>query len=230
MQNRDEAKDFLTSRRAKVSPEQVELPGGTNRRVPGLRRTDVAMLAGVSVEYYAKLERGNLVGASESVLTAIADALLLDDAERAHLFDLARAASASPIRRSSRTPAADRQTGHAVGARRLHGPAPRSSGTADSTSLAENQLFEAVYWDLYALSGAPGEPRLASPTSTETCRRRSTGTGPRRPTSTSGSSGPRPGGTRTTRALQDLIRRTLHEQRRVPDPLWCPRRPAPSER
>lgn len=51
MQNKDEVKDFLTSRRAKVSPEQVELPGGTNRRVPGLRRTEVAMLAGVSVEY-----------------------------------------------------------------------------------------------------------------------------------------------------------------------------------
>ena len=97
--NRDEVRDFLITRRAKVRPDQIELPTGGNRRVPGLRRAEVAMLAGVSVEYYARLERGNLNGVSESVLDAIARALQLDDAERDHLFDLARTARTSPARR-----------------------------------------------------------------------------------------------------------------------------------
>ncbi|MGZ6640562.1 MAG: helix-turn-helix transcriptional regulator [Solirubrobacteraceae bacterium] len=92
--------EFLTSRRAKVTPEQVGLPTYGPRRVPGLRREEVASLAGVSVEYYKRLERGNVSGASESVLEALAQALQLDDAERAHLFDLARAANAiAPKRR-----------------------------------------------------------------------------------------------------------------------------------
>lgn len=91
--NRSEVRDFLASRRAKVTPEQVGLvPDGRSRRVAGLRRNEVAELAGVSVEYYTQLERGNLRGASESVLDALARALLLDEAERSHLFDLARAA------------------------------------------------------------------------------------------------------------------------------------------
>ena len=89
--HRKDVRDFLVSRRARVSPEQAGLPSyGGNRRVPGLRREEVAMLAGVSVDYYARLERGNLAGASESVLEAVARALRLDDAERQHLFDLAR--------------------------------------------------------------------------------------------------------------------------------------------
>src|SRR3954466_4437294 len=98
-----EVRDFLTTRRAKVRPEQVGLPAGGNRRVPGLRRTEVAMLAGVSVEYYARLERGNLSGVSDSVLDAISRALELDDAERDHLLHLARAANASPARRQRRS-------------------------------------------------------------------------------------------------------------------------------
>ncbi|MEV4290752.1 helix-turn-helix transcriptional regulator [Nonomuraea bangladeshensis] len=107
MDNRREVREFLTSRRAKVTPEQAGIPGGANRRVPGLRRAEVAILAGVSVEYYAKLERGQIAGASASVLEAIARALRLDDTERAHLFDLARAAdgipaSGRPRRRATR--------------------------------------------------------------------------------------------------------------------------------
>ncbi|QFY10051.1 helix-turn-helix domain-containing protein [Nonomuraea phyllanthi] len=107
MDKRGEVREFLTSRRAKVTPEQAGIPGGSNRRVPGLRRTEVAILAGVSVEYYAKLERGRIAGASASVLDAIARALQLDDTERTHLFDLARAAdgvpaSGRPRRRSTR--------------------------------------------------------------------------------------------------------------------------------
>ncbi|GAB3095626.1 helix-turn-helix transcriptional regulator [Isoptericola nanjingensis] len=96
MDNRAEVREFLMSRRAKVTPDEAGLPGGSNRRVPGLRRSEVAMLAGVSVEYYAKLERGAIAGASASVLDAVARALDLDDAERAHLLDLARAADGIP--------------------------------------------------------------------------------------------------------------------------------------
>src|ERR1700710_1961105 len=92
--------EFLTSRRARVTPEQVGLPSYGKRRVPGLRREEVASLAGVSIDYYKRLERGNLSGASDMVLEALARALQLDDAERTHLFDLARAAGpAAPRRR-----------------------------------------------------------------------------------------------------------------------------------
>lgn len=96
MDNRADVREFLMSRRAKVSPEAAGVVGGSNRRVPGLRRSEVAGLAGVSVEYYAKLERGAIAGASASVLDAVARALQLDDTERAHLFDLARAADGVP--------------------------------------------------------------------------------------------------------------------------------------
>jgi transcriptional regulator with XRE-family HTH domain len=92
--NRNEVRDFLASRRARITPEQAGLPAyGGKRRVPGLRREEVALLAGVSIDYYIRLERGNLDGVSESVLEALARALQLDEAERAHLLDLARAAS-----------------------------------------------------------------------------------------------------------------------------------------
>jgi len=104
MDARGEVREFLTSRRARITPEQAGLRtyGGT-RRVPGLRREEVALLAGVSVDYYTRLERGNAAGVSESVLEAIARALQLDEAERAHLFDLARAAQPAPRRRRRRT-------------------------------------------------------------------------------------------------------------------------------
>jgi len=96
MDNRGEVREFLMSRRAKVTPGDVGIPAGPNRRVRGLRRTEVAMLAGVSVEYYSKLERGAIAGASSSVLDAISRALRLDDTERTHLLDLARAADGIP--------------------------------------------------------------------------------------------------------------------------------------
>ena len=101
MDARSEIREFLTSRRARITPERAGLPtfGGT-RRVPGLRREEVALLAGVSVDYYTRLERGNASGVSETVLEALARALQLDDTERAHLFDLARATQTSiPHRR-----------------------------------------------------------------------------------------------------------------------------------
>jgi transcriptional regulator with XRE-family HTH domain len=98
----NELSQFLASRRAKVTPEQAGLPSYGPRRVPGLRREEVAALAGVSVEYYKRLERGTATGASDSVLGALADALQLNDAERTYLLDLARAASPLPTRHRRR--------------------------------------------------------------------------------------------------------------------------------
>ena len=104
MDARSEIREFLTSRRARITPEQAGLRtfGGT-RRVPGLRREEVALLAGVSVDYYTRLERGNASGVSETVLESLARALQLDDVERAHLFDLVRAAHPSAPRRRRRS-------------------------------------------------------------------------------------------------------------------------------
>jgi transcriptional regulator with XRE-family HTH domain len=149
--NRTEVREFLISRRAKITPEQAGLPAGTNRRVPGLRRTEVAVLAGVSIEYYSKLERGALAGVSASVLDAIARALQLDDAERAHLVDLARAADGSsalmrPRRRSQKqwTPHRSLQwTLDAV----TEGPAFVRNGRMDL--LATNRLARAFYAQAY---------------------------------------------------------------------------------
>jgi transcriptional regulator with XRE-family HTH domain len=104
MDHRRDAWDFLVSRRARLTPEQAGLATyGERRRLKGLRREEVAMLAGVSVDYYARLERGNLAGASESVLEAVAGALQLDDAERQHLHDLARSSEPTPSRRRNRS-------------------------------------------------------------------------------------------------------------------------------
>jgi len=91
--------EFLRTRRARLTPEKANLIGGRNRRVPGLRREEVALLAGVSVDYYAQLERGDIAGVSDEVLDALARALQLDEAETSHLFDLARAAHPRPVRR-----------------------------------------------------------------------------------------------------------------------------------
>lgn len=93
MDNSKDVREFLTSRRARITPEQADIPAyGGVRRVAGLKREEVAMLAGVSTEYYARLERGNLRGVSESVLESLARALQLDEAERVHLLGLAKAA------------------------------------------------------------------------------------------------------------------------------------------
>jgi hypothetical protein len=155
--NRDEVREFLVSRRAKITPEQAGLPGGSRRRVPGLRRSEVAALADVSVEYYVKLERGNLGGASPAVLEAVARALLLDEAERAHLLHLAQAAEgpavlARPRRRSGRqwTPHRSLQwTLEAITA----GPAFVNNGRLDL--LAGNRLARTFYSDMYARGSTP---------------------------------------------------------------------------
>lgn len=104
-----EISDFLQSRRARITPERAGIIGGGRRRVPGLRREELAMLAGVSSDYYAKMERGHLAGVSAEVLDALARALQLDEAETDHLLDLARGDSPVPVRR--RTP---KSTDHVV--------------------------------------------------------------------------------------------------------------------
>jgi len=98
---RSEIREFLTSRRAKITPEQAGLPDfGGHRRVPGLRREEVALLAGISIEYLTRIERGSVRGVSEDVLDGLSRALQLDDVERAHLLDLFRTANATrPARR-----------------------------------------------------------------------------------------------------------------------------------
>jgi transcriptional regulator with XRE-family HTH domain len=93
---RADIRDFLVSRRAKLTPEQLGLPAGSRRRVPGLRREEVAVLAGVSTEWYSRLEKGHISGVSPEVLAAVAQALQLNDEERTYLFDLAAAARSSP--------------------------------------------------------------------------------------------------------------------------------------
>jgi transcriptional regulator with XRE-family HTH domain len=99
MDRRADIREFLISRRAKISPQDAGLyvPDDDVRRVPGLRREEVAELAGMSVDYYTQVERGDVAGASDSVLNAVARALRLDDAERLHLFDLARAGVAARL-------------------------------------------------------------------------------------------------------------------------------------
>jgi transcriptional regulator with XRE-family HTH domain len=142
-----ELSEFLTSRRAKITPEQAGLPSYGQRRVPGLRREEVASLAGVSVEYYKRLERGNAANASDSVLEALADALRLDDAERAHLFDLARAASPIAPRRQRR--AVQPQVRPAV-LRILDSiTAPAILSNMRGDYLAANQLGRALYAPLF---------------------------------------------------------------------------------
>jgi transcriptional regulator with XRE-family HTH domain len=159
--NRREVREFLVSRRARITPEQAGLPNGGNRRVPGLRRSEVATLADVSIEYYSKLERGALAGVSAGVLDAIARALRLDDAERAHLFDLAQAADGtSAIVRPRR-----RRTKQWIPHRSLQwtldavtaGPAFVRNGRMDL--LAANRLARAFYSPVYESPHQP--PNIA---------------------------------------------------------------------
>lgn len=153
MDNRGEVREFLTTRRDKISPDDVGLPTGVNRRVKGLRRSEVAALAGVSVEYYTKLERGAISGASPEILDALAKALQLDTAERPHLFDLAHAASPvarPPRKRNSKcwSPHPSLQwTLDAV----IAGPAFVRNGRMDL--LAANALGRAFYKDVYDMPG-----------------------------------------------------------------------------
>ena len=163
-------REFLTSRRAKISPEQAGLPTAGQRRVPGLRRSEVAALAGMSVEYYAKLERGSLAGVSAGVLDALARALQLDDAERAHLLRLAHEADGS---NAVLRPAGARSSGPygpACNGRSTPSPAPAILGNDRSDLLAANHLGRAMYSDLYADPTSP--PNFARFTFLDSAARR----------------------------------------------------------
>jgi transcriptional regulator with XRE-family HTH domain len=139
-----EIRDFLSTRRARITPEQAGLPAyGGNRRVKGLRREEVAMLAGVSVDYYIRMERGGLAGASESVLDALADALRLDEAERTHLFALARESGARGNQRKRTAPASVRPAIQQVLDAMTDAPAWVRNGRHDIVAM--NSLARALY-------------------------------------------------------------------------------------
>jgi transcriptional regulator with XRE-family HTH domain len=151
---RNEIREFLISRRAKITPEQAGLPAyGKRRRVAGLRREEAAMLAGISGEYYTRLERGNANGASADVLEGIARALQLDQAERSHLFDLVRtASSATPPRRR---PAQERvrPTVQRILDAMTEVPAYVRNGRLDI--LAANRLGYALYSEVFTDPARP---------------------------------------------------------------------------
>lgn len=149
-------REFLITRRSRLTPADAGLPDfGGRRRVPGLRREEVALLAGMSVEYYVRLERGNASGISDAILDGISRALKLDDAEHAHLYDLVRAAN-----QGSRTPQrkpASRTLQIRPGTRQLLDamtfPAIIQNGRMDV--VATNTLGRALFSEMYV---QPYEP------------------------------------------------------------------------
>jgi transcriptional regulator with XRE-family HTH domain len=142
-----EIREFLTSRRARITPDQAGLTVYGPRRVAGLRREEVAVLAGVSVDYYVRMERGNLGGVSESVLEALARGLQLDDAERAHLYDLARAAQPAAPKRRRRAPRRVRPSVQRMLDAVTGAPAAVLNGRLDM--LATNMLARGLYSEMY---------------------------------------------------------------------------------
>lgn len=146
------------SRRANLTPEQAGLTVSGHRRVAGLRRGEVAMLADVSPEYYAKIERGHLAGVSDSVLESVARALRLDEAEREHLFDLARAANgaAQPVRKRRPKTWVPRDSLTRALDVIAYGPAFVRNGRMDI--LATNALGRAFYDEVF---DGPGQGNLA---------------------------------------------------------------------
>ena len=154
MDNRSEVREFLASRRARISPEQAGLRvSGGNRRVPGLRRGELATLAGVSVEYYTRIERGNLRGVSDTVLHAIAGALQLDDAERAHLFDLAHTTGPGTTCRRGLTQQHMRPSMQRILDAMTDVAAIVENGRLDI--LAANRLGYALYSEIFATPRRP---------------------------------------------------------------------------
>lgn len=157
MDNRSEVRDFLMSRRARVEPEDVGFARGTDRRVPGLRRGEAAALAGVSIEYYARLERGGIAGASEAVLDGVAKALRMDDAEREYLYRLAHQAAGSA--------ATSRRAGKPAPAWR---PSPSIQWFLDSmqsaVAMIGNGRTDLLAWN--PLAGALMHEMLATATTT----------------------------------------------------------------
>ena len=157
MDSRSDIREFLTTRRARLTPEQAGLPNfGGRRRVPGLRREEVALLAGMSVEYYVRLERGNASGVSESVLEGISRALQLDEAERTHLYDLVRTANAG-VRPQRRRGSRPKQQVHAGVQQLLEAmtsvPAVVQNGRLDI--IASNRMGLALFSEMYVQPERP---------------------------------------------------------------------------
>ncbi|WP_291046866.1 helix-turn-helix transcriptional regulator [Herbiconiux sp.] len=155
MDNRTEVREFLISRRARLSPEQAGVePTSGRRRVPGLRRDEVSRLAGLSVDYYTRIERGNLTGVSESVLEAVSRALSLDRAERDHLHDLARTANAGTRARTPRAqpPSLRPATQHLLDS--ITGAAA-FVGNNRMDLVAANDLAFALYSEMFRSSARP---------------------------------------------------------------------------
>jgi transcriptional regulator with XRE-family HTH domain len=151
-------RDFLTTRRAKLTPEQAGLPVyGANRRVLGLRREEVALLAGISVEYYTRLERGSIGSVSDSVLEGVAHALQLDEAERDHLFRLVRAAA---TRRPARRMPARKRARLTIQRMLDLMPMPAYLRNGRFDILAANDLGRALYSPLYEESDTPNSARF----------------------------------------------------------------------
>jgi transcriptional regulator with XRE-family HTH domain len=160
MDTRSEIREFLTSRRARLKAADVGLPDYGARRVPGLRREEIAVLAGVSVPYYTRLERGDVAGVSDSVLDALARALRLDDAERAHLFDLARAVQplAPPPRRRMAKHRGIRPSVQQILDALTGVPALLSNDRQDF--LAANALARALFVDIFDGQDRPNSARF----------------------------------------------------------------------
>ncbi|GAA3555790.1 helix-turn-helix transcriptional regulator [Microlunatus spumicola] len=154
MDSREGLRAFLTSRRERLTPAQAGLPDfGGRRRVKGLRREEVALLAGMSTEYYVRLERGNGAGVSDAVLDGISRALQLDDAEHAHLYDLARTtAPGSTRRRPVRPPQVGANVLQLLDAMR-DVPVFVQNGRLDA--VATNRLGAALFSEMFALPGRP---------------------------------------------------------------------------
>ncbi|MFJ4029371.1 helix-turn-helix transcriptional regulator [Paenarthrobacter sp. NPDC089989] len=154
MDNRSEVREFLMSRRARITPEQAGIETfGVRRRVSGLRRDEVARVAGVSVDYYTRLERGNLSGVSDSVLDAIAGALQLDRAEQDHLYDLARTANRGNRAKAKKTgPTLDPALQYFLDA--ITG-APALIANNRMDVVAANALGYAMYYDLFRSMAGP---------------------------------------------------------------------------
>jgi hypothetical protein len=159
MDNRADVCEFLTSRPVKISLEEVGLPAGSNRRVAGLRRSEVATLAGVNIEYYTRPERGAISGASPEILNAIAHALNLDDAERAHLFGLVQAASPLARPPSGEVPRAGHRKPVSSGRSSPFPAGPLFVRNGRMDVLAVNTLARAFYKDVDDMPGQP--PNLA---------------------------------------------------------------------
>jgi transcriptional regulator with XRE-family HTH domain len=157
MDHRNDLREFLTSRRERLTPAEARLPDfGGRRRVKGLRRQEVALLAGMSTEYYVRLERGNGTGVSEAVLDGISRALQLDEAEHAHLYDLVRSANqdTNPARR--RRPARSQQVGTSVLQLidAMHDvPVFIQNGRLDA--VATNRLGAALFSEMFVMPQRP---------------------------------------------------------------------------